>query len=112
MSIIFSQHGDVKAFCCRRSDSRHREPKEWVSEAVLLVRGGMLRSRPQADGSWAKEESLAHRVLICYRKYIGVTKILSSNRLLSLYCNMLNIAYKIKIIINFFVLRCYVLSFL
>ena len=108
MSIIFSQHGDVKAFCCRRSDSRHREPKEWVPEAVLLVCGGMLRSRPQADGSWANEESLAHRVLICYRKYIGVTKILS--RLLFLYCNMLNIAYKIKIIISRFIVTVLTLT--
>ena len=68
---------DEKAFC-RRSDSRHKEPQKWVPEVLLLVCGGMLRSRPQADGSWANEKSLAHRVLMCYRKYIGVTKILSS----------------------------------
>ena len=92
MSIIFSQHTTEKTLLQAFRLSRHREPKEWVPEVLLLVCGGMLRSwlrsRPQADGSWANEKSLAHRVLICYRKYIEVTKILFSNRLLFLYCNI------------------------
>ena len=40
-------------------------------------------------------------VLICYRKYTEVTKILFSNRPLFLYCKTLNITYGIKIVVNF-----------
>ena len=44
MSIIFSQHTNEKTLLQAIRLSRHREPKEWVPEVLLLVCGEVLRS--------------------------------------------------------------------
>ena len=50
MSVIFSQHTTEKTLLQAFRLSRHREPKEWVPEVLLLVCGEILRiwlrSRP------------------------------------------------------------------